>query len=267
MIKMVRLRITYERYAELRQDLDGQLTHGGILVQSAPPPGLEFQARVSLEIVVPDGRSVRGEGVVLHLHGSGQPGIAVTFPPKQVEALRSLLAGAGPDPQEARASRHEVVPEGQEDPHGEAPGASEAQTPAQQTPTRQAAERRLLELSSAEKIQVALHGSAEERTAILRDRNKMLHPYVLRNPQISPEEVLAIAKNPLTGAELLQIIAGNKDWVQRPAIALALVRNPKTPQGSGLRALDFVHPVELRQIAKVANAPPHIVQAARKKVL
>lgn len=265
MIGMVRLRITYERYAELRQDLEGQLTHGGILVQAVPPPGLDFQARVSLEIVAPDGQAVRGEGVVLHMHGhgSGQPGIAVTFPPKQVEALRALLAGAGPDQQEARATRHEVMPAGQEDD----PPQGVRQAPAQQTPARQPAERRLEEPSSADKIQVALHGNAEERTAILRDRNKMLHPYVLRNPQISPEEVLSIAKNPLTGAELLQIIAGNKDWVQRPAIALALVRNPKTPQGSGLRALDFVNPAELRQIAKVANAPPHIVQAARKKVL
>jgi hypothetical protein len=122
------------------------------------------------------------------------------------------------------------------------------------------------QLSAAEKIQLALHGNRDERGAILRDKNRMLHSYVLRNPHIEMDELVAIARNAQSGPELLEMIAGNRDWIQRADLALALVRNPKTPQAAGLRALNSVSPADLRQLAK-GNGAPHIVQAARKKVI
>src|SRR5262249_7992808 len=38
-------------------------------------------------------------------------------------------------------------------------------------------------LTHPEKIQLALHGSRDDRAQILRDKNRTLHPFVLKNPQ------------------------------------------------------------------------------------
>lgn len=269
---MATLRVTYGHHAELRQDLEGQLVHGGILVRADPAevPGLALGAMLTVELMTPAGAVVRGAGQVLHL-AQTPPGIAVTFPADQVAALRTLLQneGAASDTTAPPApAHHGWVPDAAPAALAAAPQAPAAPpSPAPHAPPAPGERRNLDHLSSAEKVQVALHGSQEERTIILRDKNRMLHPYVLRNPQISPEEILAIAKNPQSSVELLQIIAGNKDWVQRPQIALAVVRNPKTPQGAGVRALDFVAIGDLRLIAKGGGAPPHIVTATRKKIL
>jgi len=95
----------------------------------------------------------------------------------------------------------------------------------------------------------------------------MLHPYVLKNPQMTVDDVLAIAKNPTVGPEMYKQIAERQDWFGRPQIALALARNPKVAGEIAIRALGYVAPDALRQIAKGVGAPPHVVTAARKMVV
>jgi len=101
----------------------------------------------------------------------------------------------------------------------------------------------------------------------MRDVNKMLHPYVLRNPGLGIDEVLAIAKLNTVAPDLLATIAERREWAQRPDIAIALVRNPKTPTPTAVRLLDYVAPADLRQLAKDTRTRPAVQQAARKKVI
>jgi len=122
------------------------------------------------------------------------------------------------------------------------------------------------EPTHAQKIQMALHGTRDQRNAILRDKNRQLHAFVLKNPQINVDDVLAIAKNPMMGPEMYKLISERPDWLQRPQIAVALARNPKVPGEIAIRALAHVAPDALRQLAK-GGAPPHVVTAARKKVI
>jgi hypothetical protein len=121
--------------------------------------------------------------------------------------------------------------------------------------------------SRAEKIQRALHGTRDERNAILRDRDRTLHPFVLKNPQLNADDVATIAKNVQVTPDLLKQIGERKEWVQLPAIAVALARNPRTPPDLAVRALDHVPVEALRQMAKGVGVLPHITQAARKKIL
>jgi len=122
-------------------------------------------------------------------------------------------------------------------------------------------------MTNAEKIQLALHGSRDERNTILRDKNRTIHPFVLKNPQLNLEDVATIAKNATMGPEILKQISERKEWFQRPAVATALARNPKTPPEIAIRALEFVPMDVLRQMAKGVGALPHIAQAARKRVI
>jgi hypothetical protein len=123
------------------------------------------------------------------------------------------------------------------------------------------------EPTQAQKIQLALHGTRDQRNAILRDRNRGLHAFVLKNPGLTIDDVLAIAKNRQMGPEMYKQISERPEWFQRPQVALELARNPKVPGEIAIRALAHVAPDALRQLAKGAGAPPHVVQAARKKVV
>jgi hypothetical protein len=118
-----------------------------------------------------------------------------------------------------------------------------------------------------EKVQMALHGTRDERNTILRDRDRTLHAFVLKNPQLDADDVVAIAKNAQMTSEMLKQVAERKEWIQRPAVALALARNPRTPPELAVRALDHLPIEALRQMAKGSGVLPHVCQAARKKLL
>ena len=242
----VSFRITYQQYGELRDDLS-QMGHGGMLVKVADAPGLELDSPISLELVLPDGTSLAAAGRVLHMFPG--VGVAVSVPPELVDEVRRCATGSDTG---AGAASHERV--------GDAPAVPRTRTAAA------TAAPSIDGLSHADKIQVALHGNRDQRNAILRDPIKTLHPYVLKNPNLNADDVIAIAKNAQMSPEMLGQIAQRKDWFQRPQIALALARNPKTPPEIGVRALDYVPVDALRQLAK-GGALPHVVAAARKKVV
>jgi len=237
----VRFRVTYGKYSELAADVQ-QMAHGGMLVRVTDAPNLAFDTAVELELVLPDGTSLTTDGKVLQLLAGH--GVAVSVSPQFADEVRRRASGK--DNPRGAPARHERV-----DRTTAAP------------PTRTQPE----EPTNAQKIQLALHGNRDERNAILRDRNRMLHAYVLKNPGLTVDDVLAIAKNPQMGPELFKQIAERPDWLQRSQIALALARNPKCPTDVAVRALAFVPPDALRQIAKGTGAPPLVVQAARKRVL
>jgi hypothetical protein len=119
----------------------------------------------------------------------------------------------------------------------------------------------------ARKIQQALHGDKNQRAALLRENNRMIYGYVLRNPQVQLDEVVTVARMTTAGADVLAFIASRREWAERGEVALALVRNPKTPVPLAIRMLDHVNPGDLRQLAKQSNVREAILRVARKKVV
>lgn len=245
---MVRFRITYGPPSELLHTIESEMRRGVLLIGVEPPSGLEFRAPVSVEIATAAGAVTFTTEVVSLLPTVG---VAVSVSPEKIDEMR-MLAQNTPEGDNEPAL-HEVVQDGE-------PAKPSGQTP-QTAPTPFA------KMTFGEKVQVALHGTKEDRAAILRDQNKQLHPFVLKSPHVSPEEVAGWAANPQASADFLKQIAERKEWLQRPAIALAIARNPKTPADLGVRALDYVSIEFLKQFSKGVGALPHIVQAARKKIL
>ncbi len=244
----VGFRITYTRFAELRDDVVQQMARGGLLVKLDATYPLDTPVR--LELVLPDGAVLAGDAKVLQsLAGLG---VAVSVGAELVEAAR--VAAVGDDSARMGSARHERI-EG----NAPKPAVAEGSRPSITRPPYDA-------LSNADKVQLALRGSRDDRNAVLRDTNRTLHPYVLKNPQLNIDDVTAIAKSTTVGPELLKQIGERSDWLQKPAVALALARNHKTPPQTAIRALDYVPLDALRQMAK-GGALPHITQAARKKII
>jgi len=181
----------------------------------------------------------------------------VTFDPAQletlaavVERLRAAGEAEGPDPE------HEII-------------GPESAPRERLQPVRSAAAPppRAVASGTGDRIQQALKGTRDERAAILRDMNsKAVHQYVLRNPGLQLDEVTAMAKNATFSSEFLNAIAERQEWASRPEIALALVRNPKTPIPVAVRLLASVSANDLRQLAKDGHTRAPIQQAARKRL-
>jgi hypothetical protein len=232
----VRLRVTYDHPADLEADHETQISRGGLLVRGDPPSGLTLYEMVELEIggrfppLDRGGILVSGQ-VVQIVAGVG---VAVVFDATPV--TMALAASRAPRP---------------------APPAAIA---AGGPPPPRASD-------TAAKINLALHGNRDDRQRILRDTNRMLHAYVLRNPGLGLDEVLAIAKMATVAPDLLVAVAAQKEWATRQDIAIALVRNPRTPTPTAIRLLEHVTTFDLRQLAKDTHTRPSVQQAARKKLL
>ena len=243
-------RITYERYSDLHDDTL-QMAKGGLLVRVTDVAAVAGETPATLEIVLPDGARLESDVQVIQvLEGFG---VAVTIDPVLAAELRAAVAtghdsGGGP-------ARHERI---RTERAATVPPPAQPQAPALPQTDK---------LTQAAKIQMALHGNRDQRNAILRDTNRTLHPYVLKNPQISIEDILAIVKNAQSSPELLKQVAERREWFQRPQVALALARNPKSPPEVAVRALDYVAIDAVRQMAKGNGVLPHVAQAARKKVI
>jgi hypothetical protein len=300
----VTFRVTYARYGELRDDIAQQMARGGLLVKVHDTPEVGFDSPVALELVLPDGTILHTAGKVLQVF-SGY-GIAVSVEAQVVEEVGRLAsrpdvarggdarhervdAGAPrgkpisrppvtrtsatrPPPLAAGSSPAMSPPSiGRSSPAITPPPSTGRSSPAIAPPPATSSDHdppaRPEGPSRMEKVQLALHGNRDERNAILRDRDRTLHAFVLKNPQLDADDVVAIAKNPQMASEMLKQLCDRKDWFQRPSVALALARNPKTPPELAVRALDFLPIEALRQMAKGAGVPPHVTQAARKKLL
>ena len=250
----------YDRAQDLLADDEAQFQRGGVLVRVEPPPGLALFETVELEIATSFAGSVVVAGQVVQLVPGA--GVAVTFDPT---GLANLVAAArAPSaPAFAPLSGPATIPCEPVLPMDE--GRAERAPPTAMPPA--SAPRGKPASDVAARIHAALYGNKDERWRVLRDVNKLVHPYVLKNTGLGLDEVLAIAKLTTVASELLGMIAERREWAQRPDIAIALVRNPKTPTAAALRLLDYVAPADLRHLAKDSHTRPAVQQAARKKVL
>ncbi|HEU0034097.1 MAG TPA: hypothetical protein VFQ53_25895 [Kofleriaceae bacterium] len=266
----LQLRVTYGRTADFLADVEHQVSRGGLLVR-VELGDVDRGALVELELVTPAGRLVVHGSVLQTL---GPAGVAVSLQPADlaalVEAAHHAPAGDGGDPIHevvggaAASELREVLARGPVQ-------AAPAPVPEPESPHAHARAATLdsaaVAQQQAQKIQLALHGDKNQRMAILRENNRLLHSYVLKNPQLQLDEVVFIAKQPTVGADLLTAIAARRDWAERPEVAIAIVRNPKTPIPLAVRMLDHVGPGELRSLAKQGNVRDQIRAAARKKVV
>ena len=126
---------------------------------------------------------------------------------------------------------------------------------------------RIREMSIAERIKLALRGNREARMILVRDGNRMIPRFVLQNPRISDEEIIAVGKNRSADDELLRTIAANREWTKNYQVRLALVTNPKAPLVIALRLLGTLYESDVRRLAKSKNVSATVSGAAKRILL
>jgi hypothetical protein len=235
------------RYASPAEFLTAHATEvraGGLLVRGATLEKAVAQGECRVEVHVAHERvaelPARVAAVVPGV------GVAVTF-------------ASAPEPLSAYAQRLHS---------GEAPAeasAPEEHEPEQDKPEHRTVSERIHALSVAQKMQLALAGDRTERFVLIRDTNKVIHIYVLRNPKLGLDEAQAASKLTSLSAEAIKYISEHTQWSANPLICSNLVRNPATPLPLALKLIDRVPLHDLKAIAKGVGRQ-QLVHAARKKL-
>jgi hypothetical protein len=132
---------------------------------------------------------------------------------------------------------------------------------------RETAVQKLAKMGFTERLRAAVKGSREMRTILIRDPNKMIASAVLSSPKLSEPEVESFARMANVAEDVLRIIAGNRAWMKRYGIVVALTKNPKTPLAMSMNLMSRLNDRDLAQLSVDRNVPEPLRIAARKKVV
>lgn len=146
-------------------------------------------------------------------------------------------------------------------------------------PNRQAADRerqnkapaqnvqeRVRNLSVAEQQKVARTGEQPMRVALERVYGKAVWESLLRNPRLTPPEVLRIARMASLTVPLLELILGNRGWLANPQIRRALLSNRRLTKDMVNTVLRATPKSELKIMHRQTAYPPIVRETAAKMI-
>jgi len=123
---------------------------------------------------------------------------------------------------------------------------------------------RLMGMTVPERVKLALTGTREERRFLIADGSKMVGFAVLRARGLTPSEVESFCGMRHLDSDIFLKIATSREWIRRPLIALALVKNPKVPLTVSLPLVKRLGMRDLRSISRDRNLPEAVRVQARK---
>lgn len=241
--------VRYSSWAALARDLRQQIAVQGLLLKVVAQ--LNRFDPLTVRVIAPDESTFELEAEVMQV----------------IEGRGVAVQLSGPADGLVKAVSDNPPPEGvapaPDDPEFLAPGEEKQTVVLGDT---QNVQKQIEEMTVNQKRTNALHGRKQMRMLLIRDRNKTIHPFVIKNPAITLDEIEQIAKMPSVNPDVLRTIAKSKEWTRSTTVCRNLVRNPKTPMKEALMLLVKLPLSDLRALAKSSNVRTAIQQAARKKV-
>lgn len=123
----------------------------------------------------------------------------------------------------------------------------------------------LATMSVMQKMKVAMRGTREARSVLIRDPNRLVAAAVLSSPKLTESEVEGYARMANVAEEVLRVIAMNRTWTKNYSVVANLVRNPKTPVAISLNLLRRINDRDVKMLAVDRNIPEPLRIAARKR--
>jgi hypothetical protein len=118
-----------------------------------------------------------------------------------------------------------------------------------------------------QRIKLAMTGNRDARVILIRDPNKLIRRYCLRNPRITEEEVVVLCKEKSIDEESLRFVMSRREWMKLYQVRLALAQNPRTPVPHAIALLGTLMMRDIERIGKSRDVPPAVVTHARKMVI
>lgn len=249
------LEVTFADAGVLKHAAETQLARGGLFVAvdaSALPPLCELVLRLC------------GDGTALEVPARLTVATAEAACVEiAAAALPDLLAAIALQTAEATAQAGAITAQVID------PAAVAATEPdaAREPMAPMSLERKLATMSVSEKVQLALHGNRESRQLLLRDRAGVVQSSLVRNPKITLDEILALARAPNLSPDCAETLSQHPTHGMSPQVALALVRNPRTPMPTAIALIARLSPGDLRVVAKGLGLRMQVAAAARKRLV
>jgi hypothetical protein len=122
-------------------------------------------------------------------------------------------------------------------------------------------------LSRVEKLLLAPKADRSERQVLIQDNDAQVIFSLLKNPRITTEEVIRIARSPMLSSIAAELISKTNIWASNSEIRAALVHNARTPTPLALKLLPTLPEPDIRQIAKSSAVSQALKQAALRIVI
>jgi hypothetical protein len=122
----------------------------------------------------------------------------------------------------------------------------------------------LSSLPIVERMKIAMKGSREQRSQLIRDSNRMVATAVLSSPKLTDAEVETFTKMGNVSEDVLRIIGMNRTWLKNYGVALGLVKNPKTPPAISMQLLQRLNEKDIKMLAVDRNVTEALRMVARK---
>ena len=113
--------------------------------------------------------------------------------------------------------------------------------------------RRIMFMSTKDRMKLAMKGDREARSILIRDSNKVVCSAVVNNPRISEQEIENIAAMRTVSDEVLRLIALNRAWARAYPIIHNLARNPRTPIPTVVNILPRIRTKDLLNLSQNRN--------------
>ena len=121
-------------------------------------------------------------------------------------------------------------------------------------------------MNVVQRIQLAIKGPREARTALIRDSNKIIQRAVLQSPRLTEPDVENFAGQTNLSVDVLRLIAMNRNFMKNYIIVKNLSNNPKTPLDISLRLLVRLTPNDLKHVGANKNVPETLRTSAVKLI-
>jgi hypothetical protein len=243
---------------ELERDFEANLRKGRAFVPG--PSSLGERDYCTLRIEPPNGGEplrVRAEAVWIDAAHGGTGLSFVDFDAGTLQALRAFVA---------RVSEAEsrIVSERAADAGSELGGQTEPDADA--GPTARNLHDRIRALEPGERDVMARQGSLPERVALERCYGGSVWEGLLHNPQITPREVLRMARSTSLPGTLINLVVANRAWMSDAAINQALLQNPRLSGAHLARVLEPLPQADVARIAEQSSLRMQVRQAAKRLV-
>jgi hypothetical protein len=185
-----------------------------------------------------------------------------------VEAIRGQLIPEPTDePLPSDADFAQALAEDDDNPEAVSAGENEEATEDEVNQQYLPLMMRIRNMTSSEKLRLAMVGNAAARAFLVRDRDKSVAYAAITSPATNETDVIPSAHSKEVGEEVLRYIGNKREWTKNHEIKHGLVFNPKTPVGISLRFIGHLRDDELRLLSRSRNVSQPLKSAAMAKIM
>jgi len=124
--------------------------------------------------------------------------------------------------------------------------------------------RRIMFMTTRDRMKLAMKGDREARSILIRDANKVVSSAVINNPRITDHEVENISAMRTVADEVLRLIALNRTWARSYSIIHNLARNPRTPIPTAMNILPRIRTKDLQNLTQNRNVSEAVRRQAHR---